>query len=56
MKSLRDWNSGQVNLFRRYCRLYRLAFTPEILARLGDRYARKHATNRPARRPELRIG
>jgi hypothetical protein len=48
MTTLNDWNSHQLRVFRRFCRLYGLALTAEFTARLGARYADKHAAERPA--------
>ena len=47
MTRLRDWNSHQLRVFRRYCRRYGLALTPESTTSLGARFAAKHATERP---------
>ena len=53
MTTLRDWNSHQLRVFRRYCRRYGLALTPESTTWLGARYAAKHAAERAfASRPE----
>jgi hypothetical protein len=47
MTTLHDWNSHQLRVFRRYCRRFAVATTPDSMLRLGARYADKHAAERP---------
>ena len=47
MTTLRDWNSHQLRVFRRYCRRFGVALTVESTVRLGSRFAAKHAAERP---------
>ncbi len=47
MTTLRDWNSHQLLVFRRYCRRFGVVLTVEFTMRLGTRYAAKHAAERP---------
>ena len=46
MQSMRSWNIRQVNVLLRYCSIYRVPWTPEVVLRLAARYAGKHARER----------
>jgi hypothetical protein len=46
MLSIGDWNRQQLFVFQRYCRVHGVSLTPEMLAMLAQRFARKHADQR----------
>lgn len=44
--ALRQWNARQLGVLERYCRLHRIALTPDLVCALAARYASKHDDDR----------
>ncbi len=47
LSTLHDWNAHQVRVFRRYCRLYGVRSTPDLITPLARRFAAEHARRAP---------